>query len=408
MTLDGTTTPWLSIIGIGEDGLDGLTPAARSLIESAALVAGGERHIKLAGDLIKGKSLHWTSPLDKAIDEIKSHAGKPVAVLASGDPFHFGIGVTLTRHIPREDMFAIPKPSAFSLVASRLKWPLQDTVTLGLNGRFIEHIVPHLHQSAQIIALTTDGATPAQIADLLIARGCGASRVTVFDKLGGLDEASWSGIASEVGVRTFSPLNTIAIQVDCEEGAKTIPCTPGLPDDWYESDGQLTKREIRSITLSSLAPQPGQRLWDVGCGSGSIAIEWMLSHPRCTAIGIERNPDRASRAARNAISLGVPRLQIVTDEAIDAMTMLPAPDAVMVGGGASDENLVRAAWGHLVAGGRIVANAVTLETETVLRALHTEFGGTLTRISIERAEAVGRFTGWRPAMPVVQWVAQKP
>ena len=401
------TKRWLSIIGIGEDGRTGLSPAAKTLIDTAQLVVGGHRHLKLIGST-PGTQLAWASPLETTIPAILAQRGRPVVVLASGDPFWFGVGVTLARHVPSDEMFSIPAPSVFQLAANRLGWALQDVVTLGLNGRPVASIVPHLHGGAHIIALSTGPATPTEIASVLVARGFEPSRLTVLEALGGPNEIIRSVTAAAFALADINPLNIVAIEVIAGPAAKPLPRASGLPDDLFEHDGQITKREIRAVVMSSLAPQPGEHLWDVGLGSGSVAIEWLLAHPKATATGFERDPVRAARAARNALALGVPRLDIRSGRAPEILAGCLAPDAIFIGGGASAPRVFDACWAALKPGGRIVVNAVTLETEALLFDAHAWLGGSLTRIAVERAQSVGRKRGWRAGMPVTHWVGHKP
>lgn len=299
--------PWLSIVGIGEDGIEGLRPAVRSLIGSAERVFGGKRHLQLLGDLAR-RTRSWPSPIEPGIAEVIGLRGQSVVVLASGDPFEHGIGVRLAAKLRPDEWVSLPQPSAFSLAANRLGWGLQETLTIGLNGRAIERLIPLLQPGARILALSAGARTPAIVADLLRTRGFGPSRMTVLEALAGPKEKIRSGIAASLDIPDINPLNTLAIEVVAEPGARILPLTPGLPDDWFESDGQLTKHEVRAVTLAALAPRRGEHLWDLGCGSGSIAIEWMLSGRACRASGIERRADRAARAARNALMLGVPGL----------------------------------------------------------------------------------------------------
>lgn len=398
---------WLSIVGIGEDGREGLGGAARALVDAAELVVGGPRHLALIGAL-KAEKMPWASPLEATVPAILARRGRPVAVLASGDPFWFGAGVTLARHVPAEEMIVAPAPSAFSLAVARLGWTLQDTVTLGLNSGLFERIVPHLHHGARILALSLNASTPSAVAKVLHGHGFGPSQITVLEALGGPREKIRAGPAEAFDLDGVDPLNIIAIDVAAGPDARPIARAGGLPDTFFENDGQLTKREIRAVTISSLAPSPGQRLWDAGLGSGSVAIEWLLSHPRNTAIGFERDSARAARAARNALSLGTPHLVIVQGAAPEAFKGAAAPDAIFIGGGAADDGVFEACWAALKSGGRMVVNAVTLETEARLLAAHAALEGRLTRISIDRAEAVGGKWGWRAAMPVTQWVGVKP
>jgi precorrin-6B C5,15-methyltransferase / cobalt-precorrin-6B C5,C15-methyltransferase len=403
-----TEKRWLSIIGIGEDGVEGLGSVARQLIESAELVVGGARHLDLAGDLIRGRRLAWPSPMNDAFGEIKRHRGRSVAVLASGDPFHFGVGKQLAAFVPAEEFVCLPQPSAFSLAAARMGWSLQDVALVTLHGRALQGIIRHLQPGARILALSWDGATPAHLAGLLEARGMGRSRVTVLEAMGGPRERIRHATASHFETGKILPLNTIAIEVIGEPEAAFVSLAPGLDDALFEHDGQLTKREIRAVTLSSLEPRHGELLWDVGLGAGSIAIEWLLRHPSLGAIGIEARGDRAERAARNAAALGVPELQIVQGRAPEALAGLAKPDAVFVGGGMMDDGLFEAVWAALKPRGRLVANAVSLETEARLTDYFSRFGGDLVRLQVARADKVGTMSGWRPAMPVTQWRVRKP
>ncbi|MGO4683076.1 precorrin-6y C5,15-methyltransferase (decarboxylating) subunit CbiE [Hyphomicrobium sp. 2TAF46] len=398
---------WLSIIGIGEDGRKGLSPAASALIDGAALVVGGRRHLDLVGDT-PGEKMEWEKPLEATATTILARRGTPVVVLASGDPFWFGAGATLARSIPVEDMQVLPSSSSFSLAASRLGWPLQDVTTLGLNMKGLTPLIRrHLHHGRRILTLALNGETPREVARLLSEAGFEESTITVMEALGGPREQIRSVLAKNFDISAVDPLNIIAVDVVAGSSAKPIPFTAGLPDHYFENDGQLTKREIRAMTLSSLQPGAGQLLWDVGAGSGSIGIEWLLAHPANTAIGIERDAERAARAVRNSVALGVPHLDIRNGAAPEALTGLAQPDAIFIGCGTADGNVIEACWTALKPGGRIVVNAVTLESEHALLAAHQSRGGTLTRMSVERAEPVGKLMAWRPAMPVLQWVSAK-
>jgi precorrin-6Y C5,15-methyltransferase (decarboxylating) len=399
---------WLSIVGIGEDGVEGLSAVARRLITSAELVVGGARHLELAGDLIRGRRLAWPSPMSDAFSEVKRHRGRAVAVLASGDPFHFGVGKQLTEFVPAEEFVCLPQPSAFSLAASRMGWSLQDVAPVTLHGRALQGIIRHLQPGARILALSWDGTTPAKLAKLLDAHRMGQSRITVLEAMGGPRERIRRARAANFDIEEIIPLNTIAIEVIAEPEAAIIALASGFDDALFENDGQLTKREIRAVTLSSLAPRHGELLWDVGLGAGSIAIEWLLRHPSLSAIGIEARNDRADRAARNAAALGVPELRIVQGRAPEALAGLARPDAVFVGGGMMDDGVFDAVWAALKPCGRLVANAVSLETEARLADYFGRFGGDLVRLQVARADKVGTMFGWRPAMPVTQWRVRKP
>ena len=403
------TTPqrWLSIVGIGEDGVAGLTPIARRLIEDAELVVGGTRHLALAGALVRGERLAWPSPMDAAFAQILSRRGRPVTVLASGDPFHFGVGKQLAGLVAANEFVCVPHASAFSLAAARMGWALQDVAMITLHGRAQEGIVRHLQPGARILALSWDATTPKKLAALLAERGLGETHITVLERMGGPRERVRSASAAGFALGDIDPLNTVAVEVVAGAQSRIIPLSAGLDDALCESDGQLTKREMRAIVLSSLAPRAGELLWDIGLGAGSIAIEWLLRHPSLRAIGIEERPERAARAARNAAALGAPELTIVQGRAPAALAGLPAPDAVFIGGGLGD-SVLEPAWAALKHGGRMVANAVTLEGEGRLVAAFERLGGELARIDIARAEGVGSLHGWRAAMPILHLRAVKP
>jgi precorrin-6B C5,15-methyltransferase / cobalt-precorrin-6B C5,C15-methyltransferase len=398
---------WLSIVGIGEDGVEGLSPVARGLIGAAEIVFGGRRHLGLAAPLIRGAARPWPSPFDSVAEEVLRHRGRPVCVLASGDPFQYGVGAVLARHIEARETIVVPAPSAFSLAAARLGWSLPHTVLLSVHGRTLDLVRPHLQPGARILALTSDGDGPDALAQLLATAGFGASRLTVLENLGGPRERIRSTTAAAYEFGAVDALNTLAIEVEAAPDARVLARTSGLADNLFEHDGQITKREIRAVTLSSLAPRRGELLWDIGSGSGSVAIEWMLADPVMRAIAIERRADRAARIRRNAAAFGVPDLGIVEDAAPAALIGLATPDAVFVGGG-GDAGVLDDATRALRSGGRLVVNAVTLETEALLLARHAACGGDLIRIAISRADAIGEKTGWRAAMPVTQWLWTKP
>jgi precorrin-6Y C5,15-methyltransferase (decarboxylating) len=306
--------------------------------------------------------------------------------------------------VPVDETLAVPAPSSFSLAAARLGWALPDIALISLHGRALDRIRPHLHQGARVLALTSDSDGPAALARLLADTGFGGSRLTVLEALGGPKERVRSSAAAGFDLGDIAELNVVAVEVEAAPGARTLAFTPGLADDLYEHDGQITKREVRSVTLSSLAPQRAQMLWDIGAGSGSIAIEWMLANPSLRAAAIEARPDRAARILRNAAAFGVPELQVIEGRAPEALTGLARPDAVFIGGGGSAPGVLEAAIAALKPGGRLVVNAVTLGTEAELIARHATLGGTLTRIAVSRADSVGGKTAWRAALPVTQWV----
>ena len=398
---------WLAIIGIGEEGVDGLSPAARRSIKAAELVVGGKRHLALAESLIRGRTLAWPSPIAAAMPEIETHRGRPTVVLASGDPFHYGIGDLLMRSIPAAEMICLPHPSAFSLAAARLGWSLQEVAMVSLHGRPLEGILRHLQPGARILALSWDGETPGKLAQLLAARGMGQSRLTVLEAMGGARERVRQTTANAFDLTDVAALNTIALDV---AGASPVGLAQGLDDSLFEHDGQLTKREVRAVTLSALAPRRGELLWDVGLGAGSIAIEWLLADPSLRAVGFEADPERAARAARNAAALGTPDLEIVHGRAPEAFAGHDAPDAIFLGGGLSNPGLIEAAWAALKPGGRILANAVSIASEARLIAAFQDLGGELVRLDVSRAgkAGAGAVFVWRPAAPIVQWRGTKP
>ena len=400
-------TAWLSIVGLGEDGLEGLTPAARALVDGAEVLVGGARHLGLAGGGT-AERLTWESPLARTVERLEGFRGRRVCVLASGDPMAYGIGVTLLRRFGADAARVVPGLSAFTLACARLGWPLAETVQLTLHGRPLELLHAHLAPGQRLLILSEDATTPAKVADLLSRAGFGPSRLHVLCHMGGPRERQVSVLARDGIGEDVDDLNTIAVELQAEPGTRVLARSPGLPDDAFEHDGQMTKREVRAMTLSALAPTPGARLWDVGSGCGSVAIEWMRAADRACAIAIERNGERRAMTAHNALALGTPGLRVVAGSAPGALAGLEAPDAVFVGGGVAGEGVVETCWDALPPGGRLVANAVTLESEQALYRHHRERGGELARIAISRAEPVGGLTGWRPMMPVTQWRAVKP
>jgi precorrin-6Y C5,15-methyltransferase (decarboxylating) len=402
-----TGTPWLAILGIGEEGVEALSPAARILLDGAALVVGGTRHLALAEPLLAGERLSWPTPLTDGIPAILARRGQPVVVLASGDPFCFGIGSLLARHVPPGDMLCLPAPSAFSLACARLGWPMQETGLLSVCGRPVEGLLPALQPGARLLVLCADEHSPQAVAELLASRGFGGSVVHVLEALGGARARHRTFRADGACPGGIDRLNLLGIEVVAGPEARVITLATGLPDEMFEHDGQLTKREIRAVTLSALAPRQGETLWDIGSGSGSISIEWMLRHPTNRAIAVERRPDRAARTMRNALSLGVPGLAVVGTAAPQGLEGLLRPDAVFIGGGATVPGVVDAVWAALRPGGRLVMNAVTIETETVLFEAHRRWGGTLGRVSVERLDRVGGLHGFRPAMTVTQYAVVK-
>ncbi len=397
---------WLSIVGIGEDGLDGLTPYARVLIDKAAVLVGGDRHLAMLPDDGRPR-LSWPRPLTDLMPQIAAHRGSPVCVLATGDPMFFGIGVTLARHFEASEMEIVPSMSAFTLAAARLGWPLADVEQLTLHGRPAALVVPFIQPGARLLVLSDGPRTPAVVAGLLVERGYGDSVITVLEHMGGDKERSFTNTAADWRHNDVEPFNTLAVECVADPDALILPRTPGLPDEVFASDGNITRRDVRAGTVAVLAPLPGQHLWDVGAGSGSVAIEWMRTHSSCTATAIERKPERIALIARNAMSLGTPKLGMIQGDAPEALDGLDAPDAVFVGGGLTTPGLIEACWKALKPNGRLVANAVTLEGETELATFRAEHGGDLARIAVSHAEPVGPFTGWKPAMAVTRFATVK-
>jgi precorrin-6Y C5,15-methyltransferase (decarboxylating) len=397
---------WLSIVGIGEDGIEGLTPIARSLVQAAEMVFGGQRHLVLAAPLIRGVARPWRSPFERAVEEVLAQRGRQVCVLASGDPFVYGVGSVLLRHVDPRETVTVPALSTFSLAAARLGWALPETTQLSLHGRALDLVRPHLQPAARVLALTSDGEGPAALARLLADTGFGTSRMTVLEALGGPRERLRATTAAGFDLGDVGPLNIVAIEVEASPGARVLARTSGLSDELFEHDGQITKREIRAMTLAALSPRRGELLWDVGAGAGSVAIEWMLADPAMRAIAIEARSDRAARIRRNAAAFGVPGLEVIEGVAPAAFAGLAQPDALFIGGGAT--SALDAAVAALRPGGRLVVNAVTVETEALLMACRATLGGELTRVAIARAEPMGGMQAWRPALPVTQWVWEKP
>jgi precorrin-6Y C5,15-methyltransferase (decarboxylating) len=397
---------WLAVVGMGEDGAAALAPATRALIASAQTLIGGKRHLALVPEG-RAERLVWKSPIADSIADIAARRGRRVVVLASGDPMCYGAGAMLARAFASDEMIVIPAPSAFALAAARLLWPLESCVTLSLHGRPLEALALHLAPEARILALTTDGTTPARAASLLTGQGWGLSLLTVLEHLGGPRERRIEARADEWREARTADLNLLAIECIPSTRVRTFSRLAGLPDGAFDHDGQLTKREIRAATLAALAPLPGEMLWDVGAGCGSIAIEWLRAGARMRAVAVERDPARAALAARNAANLGVPDLEVVVASAPAALGALPPPDAVFIGGGLGDEDVFRSCWNALRPGGRLLANAVTIEGEAALVGIADRLGGSLTRIAVARAEALGGHRAFRPHFSVTQLALAK-
>ncbi|MDE1181725.1 precorrin-6y C5,15-methyltransferase (decarboxylating) subunit CbiE [Paraburkholderia sp.] len=419
---------WLTVVGIGEDGYAGLGRAARRALLDATVVIGGERHLAMLPARIAARREAWPRPFDLApllarrqalnadlcwhasdACEKPSHArSASICVLASGDPMLFGVGATLARQLPPDELCVLPAPSSLSLAAARLGWPLQDVQTVSLVGRPLATLNAHLRDGARIFVLSADGSTPASLAAMLTTRGFGSTRMAVLEHLGGALERRIDGCADQWSAHDIAALNVVALECRASDGAPRWPLTPGLPDDAFRHDGQLTKRDVRAITLARLAPAPGELLWDIGAGSGSIGIEWMRVHPSCRAIAVESHPERQRFIEHNRDALGVPGLQLVAGRAPDALDGLATPDAIFIGGGVTTAGTLDACWSGLRDGGRLVANAVTLQGEAALVAWREQHGGTLTRIALAEAQPLGGFDTWRQALPITLLDVRKP
>jgi precorrin-6Y C5,15-methyltransferase (decarboxylating) len=398
----------IAVVGIGADGWAGLGEAARAAILGADEIIGSRRQLALLPPdaTADATTRDWPSPMDPLLDELAGPGNDSTCVLASGDPMLHGIGATLARRLGPDRLAVHPHPSAFALACARLGWPAAEVELVSAVARPPQVVARTLAPGRRIVVYATGEDGAAQVARVLRERGFGPSRLVVLERLGAADEQivessadRWSGRAD--------PLHAVAIE--CRPAADTplLPRIPGLPDEAYEHDGQLSKRHVRALTLAALAPLPGQLLWDIGAGAGSIAIEWLRAEPTARAIAVEQHAERAERAAANALRLGVPELDVRHGRAPRALDGLPEPDAIFVGGGLAEPGLVERCWQALVPGGRLVSNAVTLEGEQALLAARAAHGGELVRIEIARAQPLGRYTSWQAQRPVVQWAARR-
>ena len=397
----------LTVVGIGADGWAGLGEPARAALRAARAIVGSERQLALLPDDLTARRRPLPSPLEPLLDELAAGIEEATCVVASGDPMLHGIGASLARRLPPERLAVIPHPSAFALACARLGWPQADVELVSAVGRAPDVVAQALQPGRRLVAFVTgaDGAT--QLARVLCERGRGPSRFVVLEQLGGAAERLHDTTADAHGDRPADPLHVVAIEARTAPGALALARVPGLPDEAYEHDGQLTKRHVRALALAQLAPLPGELLWDVGAGSGSIGIEWLRAEPTAQAVAVETDAARAERIARNARTLGVPRLQIRHGRAPEALDGLPAPDAVFVGGGVAAPGLLDRCWEALRPGGRLVAHAVTLEGEQALVAARAARGGELLRVELSHAEPLGGYSGWAPRRPVVQWAATR-
>ena len=397
---------WLTVTGIGEDGFTGLGKAARHALLAASTIFGSQRQLDLLPRCIRGERHTWPSPF--SLDALLAMRGEPVCVLASGDPMFFGVGASLARQLPSNEMLILPASSSCSLAAARMGWPLQDVVTLSVVARPIAALNAQLFSGVRLLVLSNDGQSPAAIAALLRERGFGPSRLSVLEHLGGEAERRIDGIANDWTDPQVADLNLIAIECIAESTTPRLSRLAGLPDSAFKHDGQLTKRDVRAITLARLAPVPGELLWDVGAGSGSIGIEWMRAHPGCRALAIEADEGRQHLIEHNRDALGVPGLQLIRGSAPQALDGLERPDAIFIGGGVTRDGVLDTCWARLKPGGRLIANAVTLQSEMTLMAWREQHGGELTRIHIAQAQPLGDFDTWRQALPITLLDVVKP
>ena len=406
----------ITVIGIGEDGYDGLSPMARSTLENAQIIFGGTRHIAMLPGTNTATQNKWITPFEANLPMIEDCLDQNPVVLASGDPMYFGVGNTLIKYFGSEPIYAIPAPSSISLAASRLGWALADCDVITLHGRAPEGIRSHLRPHGKLIALSADGSTPALVAVMLCEAGFDQSRMTVCERLGGAEERittqtaqTWQSTATSMpDVKPVDPLNLIMIDLQAGPKARPLPKGPGLPDDAFIHDGMITKSEIRAQTLSSLAPFDGGVLWDIGAGCGSVSIEWMRMGG--VAVAIERDAERCAMIGKNAIRLGVPSIAVEEksiEEALLFADRLPVPDAIFIGGGITHDGLLEKCWDILPVHGRLVANTVTLEGEEKLLRFYNKMGGTLSRLSVSRLVPRGNFKGWSNLAPVTHYVGVK-
>jgi len=396
--------PWLHIVGIGEDGMAGLTAATRAVVEAAEVIVGGDRHHVLSG-AVTARRLSWPSPFSDLVDQLKALRGQRVVVLATGDPLWFSVGARIGRAIDPREIVYHPQVGAFQMAAARMGWSMADLETLTVHGRPVEQMIAFIQPDQRLLILTTGAATPTQIARFLDERGFGQSRMTVFASMGGPEEVRFDGVA-ESWTHVVPAFNTLAVECIAAPDAALLPRVPGLSDDLFQHDGTMTKQEVRAVTLAKLMPMRGALLWDVGCGCGSVAVEWMRGARYARAIGLEPRGDRRLMAAENALALGEPKLELIEGTAPDALAGLPAPDAIFIGGGLSDE-VLDACLGYLRPLGRLVVNAVTLQSEALLLERYRKNGGSLVKLQAERAEGFGPVTGWTPMRRVTQYALIK-
>ncbi|WP_416398691.1 precorrin-6y C5,15-methyltransferase (decarboxylating) subunit CbiE [Allohahella sp. A8] len=397
---------WLTLVGLSEAGWAGLAEDARAAVLGAEVLFGGARHLAYVPEVDGQVRKAWPSPIQPGLEELMTYAGRPVCVLASGDPFWFGIGATLSRYLPAGAMRSLPGPSAFSLAAARMGWPLQDCHCFSVVARDIDRLRAVLSPGRRLLVLSEDGNSPARVARLLVSAGYGDSQMVALQSMGGASETRCERTASAWGDTAVHKLNTLAIECRSRLAGHGCSRVPGRDENEFTHDGQISKREIRAVILAYLAPRGGEHLWDLGAGSGAVSIEWLLADAANTATAVEVKEKRVAQIMANAQSFGVGHLQCIAGRTPAALSGLVKPDAIFIGGGITEAKLLDLCWQALSAGGRCVASAVTAEGEAALIAARARYGGALVRLAVERSEALGRFTGWRPLRTITLWHAR--
>ncbi len=405
-------TGQITVIGIGEDGIDGLSQSARTALNASAIVYGGPRHLEMLADESPRDLIVWSKDLGADLERMAALAAdQSVTVLASGDPMLHGIGVRIVERFGIDNVHIIPSSSAFSLAAARMGWPLGDPMVkcISVHALPFESVLRMVQPNVRLLILSRDKETPGRLAKQLVEVGYGGSRMCVLERMGGAHERKTVSHATHGFDEPFDNLNTIAVTCIPDAGLRPLSVAPGLPDDAFEHDNTITKQEVRAITLAALAPQPGEVLWDVGAGNGTIAIEWLRAEPAAFAIAFEEKSERIERIHTNAKRLGTPTLQVIKGHFppnVDGFE--PSPDTIFVGGGIADnDDLLKYCMTALSVGGRLVANAVTLQAQAALTAAHAKWGGELVTIAIARAAGVGPHQAMKPSIEVLQWRGRK-
>lgn len=399
------TEPRFVVVGIGADGWDGLSVRAQRELASAVVIYGSSRQLQLLAP-VDATLRRWDSPMSEHLRTVlaSTHDPGPVHILASGDPMFHGVGSSIVKAVGAENVRVLPSVSSVSLAAARLGWDLSTTRICSVVDRPLSSILANVSDSVQLLVLSRDEQTPAAVARTLTAHGFGWSQITVLEQLGGRGERTHGSVARNWAHPEGDRLNIVAVQCI----GPSVSRQAGLPDTEFSNDGQMTKQAIRALTVTALRPAARQLLWDVGAGAGSISIEWLRTDPSCTAIAFESDATRRGRIEHNAEELGVAGGLTVVAGAPDLFQHAPDPDAIFIGGGVTTPGILEGCWEALLGGGRIVVNAVTIESEALLVTWQAAVGGTLRRFQIDHAEPLGSMTAWRPALPVTQWIADKP